>query len=318
MITAIQQFHYQAFGLTIGSEIPLPELMPTNIRDSLPDVEIKFADLSEAWNEGVSAKTYFSVDGDDIRFAVPGTVLYRIRGGGEIAVHPLEGADERVVRLYLLGSCMGALLLQRGILPLHGSAVVIDGAAYAFVGESGAGKSTLAAAFAKRGYPLLSDDVIALALGSPDDGMDLPQPVVMPAYPQQKLWQESLEQLGMARDRYSPLYREVAKFAVPVPASYCGEQAPLKGIFELLPSASSTGVEIVPIGKLERLPLIGTHTYRNFLIPQLGLAAWHFALSARLATQTDVYRVSRPLHPFSAPEMVDRILQTVCEGVEAR
>ena len=38
---------------------------------------------------------------------------------------------------------MGALLMQRKILPLHGSAIAIDGKAYAFVGDSGAGKSTL-------------------------------------------------------------------------------------------------------------------------------------------------------------------------------
>ena len=36
--------------------------------------------------------------------------------------------------------------------PLHGSAIAIDGKAYAIVGDSGAGKSTLASAFLKKGY----------------------------------------------------------------------------------------------------------------------------------------------------------------------
>ena len=58
----------------------------------------------------------------------------------------------------------GALLMQRKILPLHGSAVAIDGKAYAIVGDSGAGKSTLASAFLNKGYQLLSDDVIAVSL----------------------------------------------------------------------------------------------------------------------------------------------------------
>ena len=57
---------------------------------------------------------------------------------------------------------MGAILMQRKILPLHGSAIAIDGKAYAIVGDSGAGKSTLASAFLKRGYQLLSDDVITV------------------------------------------------------------------------------------------------------------------------------------------------------------
>ena len=48
--------------------------------------------------------------------------------------------------------------------PLHGSAIAIDGKAYAIVGDSGAGKSTLASAFLNQGYQLLSDDVIAVSL----------------------------------------------------------------------------------------------------------------------------------------------------------
>ena len=72
--------------------------------------------------------------------------------------------DEDVIRLYILGTCMGAILMQRKILPLHGSAIEIDGKAYAIVGDSGAGKSTLASAFLKQGYQLVSDDVIAVSL----------------------------------------------------------------------------------------------------------------------------------------------------------
>lgn len=82
--------------------------------------------------------------------------------GKRIVVCPQPGADEKKVRLFILGTCMAVIMMQRGILPLHGSAVVIDGWAYAFVGHSGAGKSTLSAALASRGYPLLTDDVVAL------------------------------------------------------------------------------------------------------------------------------------------------------------
>ena len=49
-------------------------------------------------------------------------------------VSPLKRYDEDVIRLYILGTCMGAILMQRRIFPLHGSAVAINGKAYAFVG----------------------------------------------------------------------------------------------------------------------------------------------------------------------------------------
>src|SRR5436190_10425745 len=51
---------------------------------------------------------------------------------------------------------------SNGELVLHASAVVIDGAAIAFLGPTRRGKSTLAAAFAKARYPFLTDDGLIL------------------------------------------------------------------------------------------------------------------------------------------------------------
>ncbi|WP_086617557.1 hypothetical protein [Erythrobacter tepidarius] len=65
-------------------------------------------------------------------------------------------------------------LFQHGIVPLvgnylgglflHGSAVAVGDKAIAFLGLSRSGKTTLAGAFAKAGYPFLTEDVIELAL----------------------------------------------------------------------------------------------------------------------------------------------------------
>jgi hypothetical protein len=49
-----------------------------------------------------------------------------------------------------------------GELNLHGSAVVVDGRAVAFIGQSRRGKTTLAGAFARAGHPFLTEDVVAL------------------------------------------------------------------------------------------------------------------------------------------------------------
>ena len=85
---------------------------------------------------------------------------------------------------YLLGPIIGAVLRMRGIICLHASAVAINNRAVALVGVSGAGKSTTAAAFAKLGYPILSDDILALT--DRQDGF-----LVRPAYPRVRLWPES-------------------------------------------------------------------------------------------------------------------------------
>ena len=115
-----------------------------------------------------------------------------------------------ILRLYILGTCMGAILMQRKILPLHGSAVDIDGKVYAIVGDSGAGKSTLASALLKHGYQLVSDDVIAVSLTHEN-----PIPFVTPSYPQQNLVGKP-KYFGMDSTNYHSTYVRENKYRVPV------------------------------------------------------------------------------------------------------
>ena len=89
---------------------------------------------------------------------------------------------------YLVGPVLGLLLRLRGVTCLHASAVAFGEKAVAFVGSEGAGKSTTAAALARRGHAVLSDDVVALA---ERDGSFF----VHPAYPYLCLWPESVQSL---------------------------------------------------------------------------------------------------------------------------
>ena len=74
--------------------------------------------------------------------------------------------EEPPIGLY---STVAALLLAwRGAVPLHCSAVEIDGRAILIAGPAGAGKSTLAAALVDAGGRLVSDDLSVLA--ATDDG----------------------------------------------------------------------------------------------------------------------------------------------------
>ncbi|MBB6672265.1 aldolase [Cohnella nanjingensis] len=306
MTNAVAPTLYTAFGLRIISEFCLPELPQTTARAGEADVAIKTGDLSEAWNEYGAQDDYYAFIDGRFLFYVPEVAIYSIQGGKEIIVSPLTGAEEKSIRIYLLGTCMGAILMQRKTLPLHGSAVVINGQAYAFVGESGAGKSTLAAAFLNRGYPLLTDDVIAVSLGA--DGSP---PVVIPAYPQQKLWQESIEQLGMESDGYRHLY--LSKYAIPVASGFAATSVPLAGIFELTKTEGEE-VKLSRYQGLERLAILRLHTYRHFLISHLAGEQWHFSTVAGIASRVDLYRLQRPSAGFSVHELVGQVLLAVLEG----
>lgn len=295
---------YEAFGFSINSEIPLPELSQKGNKVDSIDIQIRFEDLTTLWNELLRRDNTFVIQENLVMFQVSNTAIFSIQNGNAISVSPLKEYDEDVIRLYLLGTCMGAILLQRKVLPLHGSAIGINGKAYALIGESGAGKSTLASAFIKEGYQLLSDDVIAITFLASND------PIVTPAYPQQKLWQHSLVHFGMGGHNYQSIFGRETKYNVPVHSSYFSKPLPLAGIIELTKSKEEK-IEIRKIEKLDRFYTLFSHTFRNFLLKNLGLMEWHFNTTAKIINKLETYRIERPTQGFCASELVSIILNTI-------
>ena len=301
MISTAHTFVYKAFGYTVSSEIPLPELPPIKLENCLADITVKIIDLNNLWSELSSDNDYFVVKENLVMFRIPEKAIFLIQNGNEIFVSPISELNDKYHRLYILGTCMGAILMQRKVLPLHGSAIAIDGRAYAIVGDSGAGKSTLASAFLKRGYQLLSDDVIPVTFS--EDNI----PMVTPAYPQQKLWIESLEKFEMDSNQYESIVERETKFAVPVTDQFVNHQLPLSGIFELI-KTDEDDIALIQITKMNRFHTLFTHTYRNFFLDEAGLMDWHFATSAKMVNHLAIYQLGRPTSRFTAYELVDVIL----------
>lgn len=299
---------YRAFGFTILSEISLPELSPVISSETLVDIEIKEADLTTVGKDLSKKFADFIFNNKQVVFNIPNIATFLIEEGKRILFSPEAIRKEDYIRLLLLGTCMGIVLIQRGKLPLHGSVVAINNKAYAILGESGAGKSTLASAFVNRGYKLLTDDVISISFKK-----DLPY--VTPSYPQQKLWESSLNLFGMNSNQYNSLFERETKYAIPLHSNFLDEPLPLAGIFEL-EKEEGNEIKCFEITSLEKLKTMYTHTYRNFLIPKLGLISWHFHQSVRINNAVDTYRIIRPGTRFTAYELTDLILKTI-EGVES-
>lgn len=295
---------YKAFGLSVRSKIPFPELLlADNDRDSI-DIEIEIKDLSNFWFELSDGQSTLIMNETLVMFKVSDTAIFLIEEGRRITVSPLNEYKEDVIRLYLLGSCMGAILMQRGIFPLHGSVVAINGKAYGIIGDSGAGKSTLASAFLHEGYQLLTDDVIGVYFTKDNT------PMVIPSYPQQKLWQESLDEFGIDNKEFKPIYQRETKFAVPIKNQFSSVPLPLAGLFELA-LAENEKVELKKIEGLSRLQTLLIHTYRNLLIQDLGLTKWHFKTSTKIINHIKMYQLRRPKNTFTANELVSLILSSI-------
>ncbi|RKL66391.1 aldolase [Salipaludibacillus neizhouensis] len=304
MIETTEKIIYKAFRLTISSEYDLPELLKETSNYIDTDVVIKKGDLTAQWAELAEPNQTFVIKANLIMFHMPNVAIFSITNGRNIVVSPLDQASDDHIRLYLLGTCMGAILMQRKILPLHGSAIAIDGKAYAIVGDSGAGKSTTASALLKLGYELISDDVIPVTL-TPDN-----VPMVTPAYPQQKLWQESLDEFGMDSGNLRPIVDRETKFAIPVLSQFTTESLPLAGIFELVKTEGEE-LDIQPIKNLERFHTLFYHTYRNFFLKPSGLMEWHFATCAAMVNKLELFQIQRPTSRFTANEISALVLSKI-------
>lgn len=308
-------YRYHAFGLRIASEIPMLSREPEeagHVPES--DIVIEYGNLDELWAEwSAESDDKYIVKGNDVLFCIAETAVYYVQNGRKITVSPIGEPDLDRIRLYLDGYGMSALLLQRKVLPIHGTAVVMNGKAYVIIGSSGAGKSTLAKALLDLGCEFLSDDIVPISCA--EDGAAF----VMPALPEQLLWEESLHAFGMDSERLHPLYKrgkaaEKAdskgpnrqKYAVPV-RQLCRKPLPLGGMFELVKSAA-TEPTVQEQSKALQLKVLLRHTFNRALVPPLGLQAWHFAEASGIARSAHMWRLERPADAFTAPELASLVM----------
>ncbi len=299
---------YKAFGLSICSDIPFEELIPTdNINLIDVDIIISQEELMDLNNDFLGKSYGFLIKDKQVMCKFLNVGVFSIKEGNKIIVYPLKDYREDIARSVILGTCMGVILLQRKILPLHGSAFYIDGKAYAIIGDSGVGKSTLASVFLNLGFELLTDDVIAVTFSESND------PIIIPSYPQQKLWENSLIEFKMDFSKYTSLFKREKKYAVPVKSKFLDFPAPLEGIFELK-KEDGDKLKIDQLNGLERLSILYENTYRNLVIPPLDLLNWHFETSTRLLQSVVLNRISRPIERFTAFEIADLILNKIKGG----
>ncbi|MCK9860366.1 aldolase [Paenibacillus sp. ATY16] len=296
---------YTAYGLRLASEIELPELLTAIDDGSEPDAWITYADLSSYVANWEPDRRNWA-DEEQVLIYVPGVAYYRVVFN-LIEVMPLKDVDPRQSRLYIVGACCSVLLVRRGIVPMHAGGVVIDGKAYAILGDCGAGKSTLGAAFMEAGYKLLSDDIVAVAMNEKTNEL-----TAYPGYPQQKLWRQSLEYFQREASDYRSILQDYDKYAVPITDLFHKEPIPLAGIFEL-EKADVPQVRIHPLTPLQRVQLFRYHSFLDRVLKEMKLEQWLFTFGTKVALAIPFYQLKRPSTGYTAPELVSEILHTVRE-----
>jgi hypothetical protein len=181
-------------------------------------------------------------------------------------------------------------LRLRGATCLHASSIAVGGRAIALLGKAGAGKSTTAAALARLGYSVLSDDVAVL-----DDRGD--RFLVQPGYPRVNLWPESVQALFRSADALPKITPTWGKMFLPLNQNGHGFQAaplPLGGIYLLADREPGLAAPIIEaFTPSESLITLLGNTYVSYLL-NADMRRREFELLGRVMASVPVRRVRTP------------------------
>ncbi len=305
------------YGLGVVANRTVPGVPASSI--AADDVRINFRSLPAWFNQCIQFETTYVADQKDecgrpvlrvfrllegkyYRFCYADQTEFVIDAAGtEIWADWREPLTIEDATTYLLGPIMGFVMLLRGVVCLHASAIAIDDYAIALVGPAGSGKSTTAAAFAERGFGILAEDVVTL-----DDRGD--QFLVRPAYPCIRLWPASVKALYGNETHLPKLTPNWDKCYLDLNEQFQQQPLTLAAIYllgERRDDAAAPFVETVD--RAEGLMSLVANTYATKLMDR-HMRAREFELLTRVLNNVPLRRVTPHADAARIPELCDRIL----------
>lgn len=296
---------FSIFGWRVKSDIPLPELGPWRGDARAPDIVIALGSVSALDPDKPRFNPAIQITPAAVCVDIPSVARFWVASGQFVTIQPAMPVNFPDIRGFLFATILAVLCFQRGVLPLHASAVEIDGRALLLTGNSGAGKSTLAAALVDRGFRVLSDDLCALEIA---DGR---LPTIHPAFARVKLWRDSAAYLQKPTTNVERGVKEFEKLNIPVAdASFHSEPLPPAKVIFLRAQGKKVGNEpriLRGLEALRRFDLV--HRWRLGLA--LGQQALMFKAMARLIETVPVAEVFRSDDLEDLPNLVDTVLALV-------
>lgn len=310
------------YGLGVIANRPIPGVPASQLAsvdvcisfDSLPDwlpqlsaaqIEPSFvADYTDQCGNP-ALRVFRLLDGEYYRFCYADQTEFVIdRKATEIWAKWCEPLTIEDTATYLLGPVMGFVLLLRGLVCLHASAIAIGDEAIALVGPAGAGKSTTAAAFFNRGYGVLAEDVATL-----DDRGN--QFFVRPGYPCVRLWPPAVKALFGTETHLPKLTPNWDKCYLDLSENQFQQKPlPLAAIYQL-GARSDAGPLVEVVERAEGLMSLVANTYATKLMDK-SMRAREFELLTRVLNNVPLRRVT----PHTDAARIDELCECVVNDFE--
>ena len=245
------------------------------------------------------------LEGEYYRFCYSDQTEFLVnKAGSEIWANWVEPLTLEDTATYLLGPIMGFVMLLRGIVCLHASAVAFGDQAIAIVGPAGSGKSTTAAAFSTLRYSVLAEDVVTM-----DDCDD--HFLVRPAYPCIRLWPASVKALYGTEDHLPKLTPNWDKCYLDLterPEQFPQQSLKLAAIYLLAPRIDNPDAPLIEaLEKSEGLMSLVANTYASKLMDK-QMRAREFDVLSRVINKVPLRRVTPHTSTLRIPDLCNRIL----------
>ena len=317
-MSATRPFLYSLYGLTIESNLELPALSPANNQE--PDVKVTLGGTLPEFPR--QDKPWFISSALD-EFGVPILTAWKAADGSQYYFSYCDGTDfvvdatgSRVdgtwtndyslenTCYYLYGQIAAFVLRLHGVASVHGSSVLIGEHVLTISGDSGAGKSTTAAAFAKRGYPILSEDVTALV------EVDH-RPFVHLGYPRINLWPDSADSVYGPSHALPQIVPTWEKLFIDLGSDgrFHEQIAPLGAVYVLEARSSAANAPLIEqLSPGESLIALLTNTHGRYLVDS-DMRQREFAIATEVVRQIPVRRVLPHVDITRLDQMIDLMLE---------
>lgn len=296
------KYVYSAHGLRIKSYRSLPSIAPADGAGDF-DVEVQSSPLKKPKKVDKKHRT-ISDKGKGITIYWKDRVTMKIENGKKILVDQLSGADDKLTGFLIIGTGLGVLLHQRQRTTLHASAVVLDGDAIAFAGKKGMGKSTTAAAFMRKGFHVISDDVLSPIIYGGTIS-------VAPSERSFKLWPDAADTvLGSESENLSLLHPKAKKKVYSI-GSNDNEWHPLRRIY-ILEYDEKKRHEcpcIETISGKEAYIEITKNSYALRFLGKKGLKKWYSNDTSFIAKNIEVKKIFREKSNEKIDDTVKKIIE---------
>lgn len=284
-------FRARAFGQDWAADLPLDHFDEAEGTGSRPGFEVRRID-GLPQRDALAQRARGEIYADGFRFNWSNIVTFDVTAQRHIGYLPLGGWRDAFPDS--LFSTVAALSLAGvGLLPMHASAVEVDGRAYLLAGRAGAGKSTLTAELLGNGARLIGDDLSVLTPPAAGRGFE-----VLRGRPAMRL-HAATANLVHAAYRSDVPTDERGKVLVRPHARVPDAAFPLAGIFVLAPGPTD-------ISAGDAMRLFPFHQFRPYWLNKMPRNAQRRAWLIDLASRVPFRRLP-PADGFDAKARALRV-----------